>query len=136
MTASRDSGRAGALLDLSVPALAERVHELRVAARAFALAHGVRRGDDVALAVGEAVNNAVLHAYRDGRPGPVRLVGTVADGELTLLVEDRGCGMRPHPEGAGLGLGLPVMEEVTAALSFDGRAGGGTTVRLAFARTG
>ena len=49
--------------------------------------------DAVELAVSEAVANAVVHAYDDGR-GTVELEAAAAPYELQIVVRDRGRGIR------------------------------------------
>jgi anti-sigma regulatory factor (Ser/Thr protein kinase) len=46
--------------------------------------------EGVALAVSEAVTNAVLRAYRDREPGAVRIFASVSDGALIVVVSDDG----------------------------------------------
>ena len=76
--------------------------------------------DDVALAVSEAVTNAVNHAYIDREPGLFRVRIEFTDDELEVVVEDDGRGMMPRPDSPGLGLGLPVI--ATVADRFDTRS--------------
>ena len=93
------------------------------------------RRADVALAVGEACANAVMHAY-DGRPpGLLRVLGELRDGRLEVVVTDSGGGMAPRPDSPGLGLGLPLMASLTSALELRPSAGGGTEVWMCFQET-
>ena len=103
-------------------------HELT----AFAADHGVADPDDVALAASEAVANAVAHAYRDGRVGDVRVVACGHPGELVIVVRDYGCGMRPHPEAPGAGLGLSIMGATASEMNVERPDDGGTRIRLRF----
>ena len=87
---------------------------------------------DLILAVSEAVTNAVLHAYRAGPPGVVRLeVGRAGDA-VRVTVADEGGGMRPRPDSPGLGLGLPLIARVSASLEVSAGERGGTMVRMTF----
>jgi serine/threonine-protein kinase RsbW len=77
------------------------------------------RLDDIKVAVSEAANNVVMHAY-DGAEGPVEVDVRILPGVLEVLVRDRGVGIdaqfeaapavdqeRPaHAPGHGLGLGV------------------------------
>jgi anti-sigma regulatory factor (Ser/Thr protein kinase) len=91
--------------------------------------------DDVALAVSEAVSNVVLHAYRDGGRGTVRVVACARPTELVVVVRDYGCGMRPHPESPGAGLGLSIIGAATSHMDVERPDdGGGTRIRLRFRR--
>jgi serine/threonine-protein kinase RsbW len=89
---------------------------------------------DVALAVSEAVSNVVLHAYRDGAHGKVRVVGCAYPDELVVVVRDYGCGMRPHPESPGAGLGLSIIGAAASAMNVERPDDGGTRIRLRFRR--
>jgi serine/threonine-protein kinase RsbW/stage II sporulation protein AB (anti-sigma F factor) len=119
-----------------VPATPDQVAPVRRGVTGFARDHGfdARRAQDVALAVSEALTNVVLHAYRDGTPtGLMSVSARVHDGALVIEIEDEGVGMLPHPASPGLGLGLPIMRQVTDALELE-RGDRGGLVRLRFAR--
>lgn len=118
-------------LALELPAARESVtHGRRVAAR-FAGSVGADAAA-VELAVGEAIGNAVLHAYRGGEDGTVTVEGRADEGELTITVGDRGVGMRPDPTSKGLGFGLPLIAQLCRGVEITSRPGGGTDVRMRF----
>ena len=85
--------------------------------------------EDVALAVSEAVGNAVRHAY-DGEPGPVEVMARRAGEWLEVVVRDWGTGWRPSSD-PGLGLGVPLMRTM-AKLSVTPPRDGGCRVALRF----
>lgn len=118
------------------PAVAGSVSEARNAVTAFAEAAGAT-GDALAavsLAVSEAVTNAVLHAYLDhDHPGPVEIRARSEDDRVVVVVADEGRGMLPRTDSPGLGLGLPLIAQMTESLEVHDRAGGGTEIRMAFA---
>ena len=91
---------------------------------------------DIALAVGEACANVVIHAYPPGDVGPlvVHAVQTRAGGpKLTVTVIDQGQGMAPRPDSPGLGLGLPLIANLADHLEIrDGPDGVGTEVVMVF----
>lgn len=88
--------------------------------------------NDVKLAVSEAATNALVHAYRDGPPGNIRVEAIIENGELVIAVKDDGVGMSPRPDSPGLGLGLPVIASVAKRLEvFPDEPG--TRLRMAFA---
>lgn len=88
----------------------------------------------VALAVSEAVSNAVLHAYPPGaEPGDVQVAGCASQrAELRVEVRDSGLGIRPQADSPGLGLGLPLISEAADRLELEGAPRGGTTLRMTF----
>lgn len=101
----------------------------------FARRVGVPDGliEGVRLAVSEAVGNVVLHGYRGNCAGDVTVVTVADDSRLEVVVRDDGCGMSPHPEGGGAGLGLPLIAELADALAVrPGADGRGTEVAMTF----
>ena len=122
-------------LELRTQATPAAVQGVRRAVVDFAELHGVGVAPDVALAVSEAITNAVLHAYRgDDSGGPVRVVACAEPGRLVVVVRDYGCGMRPNPDSPGLGLGLSVIGRLATELNIERPdEGGGTRLRMCFA---
>jgi anti-sigma regulatory factor (Ser/Thr protein kinase) len=118
------------------PAVPASVAEARNAVHAFAEAAGAT-GDALAavsLAVSEAVTNAVLHAYLDrDEPGPVEVRARCEAETVVVEVADAGRGMLPRTDSPGLGLGLPLIAQMTESLEVHDRNGGGTEIRMAFA---
>jgi len=125
---------------LQVPGTPASIGVVRRALAAVAERAGASRATiaNVRLAVSEATTNAVRHAYDDGgAPGDVMACARVErpDGEdasLVVTVSDHGGGVRPRPDSPGLGLGLPLMAQVTTALDVANR-GDGATVCMRFA---
>jgi anti-sigma regulatory factor (Ser/Thr protein kinase) len=102
----------------------------RRAARRFAQACGADP-DDLALAVSEAVTNALIHGYREEKPGGIELSGYLNGDNCVLEVADRGVGMRPHPGARGLGVGLPVISTVADSVEIVSLEPG-TAIRMRF----
>jgi anti-sigma regulatory factor (Ser/Thr protein kinase) len=120
-------------LELRTHATPAAVPGVRRAVVDFAELHGVGVSPDVALAVSEAITNAVLHAYRGDGAGEVRVVACAEPGRLVVVVRDYGCGMSPNPDSPGLGLGLAVIGRVATELSIERPDdGGGTRLRMCF----
>jgi serine/threonine-protein kinase RsbW len=115
-------------VDLRRPSRPSSVPELRHAAVEFAKRHGVYDLHNVALAVSEAVTNAVLHA----RSSDVELEARAEEGEVVVGVRDAGEGMSPRVDSPGIGLGLSTI--VSAADHVDIESDGGTVVWMRFAR--
>ena len=121
-------------LELRAPASPGAVPGMRRAVVDFAELHGVGNPPDVALAVSEAVTNAVIHGYRDGNQGDMRIVACAEPDRLVVVVRDYGCGMCPHPDSPGLGLGLSVIGRLTTEMNIERPdEGGGTRLRMHFA---
>jgi serine/threonine-protein kinase RsbW/stage II sporulation protein AB (anti-sigma F factor) len=121
-------------VDLRLPARAESVAYLRQAVTRFAVITGVHAPDDVALAVSEALTNAVVHAYRDRAEGQIRVVACDEPDRLVVVVRDYGCGMSPRHDSPGLGLGLPLMTRTASMTNIEMPADGGTRVRMHFTK--
>ncbi|MCW3011846.1 MAG: ATP-binding protein [Solirubrobacterales bacterium] len=123
-------------LEISLPARAENVavvrHVLGGIGDALALHPEVL--SDVKLAVSEACANVVVHAYADGAAGLLDLELTTGDDHIEVVIRDHGSGMMPRADSPGLGVGLPLMASLTAALELTNRADGGTEVRMSFDR--
>lgn len=117
-------------LALELPADAGSVGEARHAAADLARRVGADEAD-VKIAVSEAVGNAVIHAYRDRDPGPVRIRGAVKRGKLVFAVSDDGVGMSPNLEAQGLRLGLPLIGKVADDMRIEA-SGAGTTISFSF----
>jgi anti-sigma regulatory factor (Ser/Thr protein kinase) len=121
-------------LELRLQASPAAVPGVRRAVVDFADLHSVGYGPDVALAVSEAVTNAVLHAYRGDATGEVRVVACAEPDCLVVVVRDYGCGMSPHPDSPGLGLGLSVIGRLTTEMNIERPdEGGGMRLRMHFA---
>jgi anti-sigma regulatory factor (Ser/Thr protein kinase)/multidrug transporter EmrE-like cation transporter len=84
----------------------------------------------VGLVVSEAVTNVVLHAYRDGKPGRVRVKASMEAELLTLVVADDGIGMSPNPDSPGLGVGLVLIERLVEHMEIHSVGGTRLVVRL------
>jgi anti-sigma regulatory factor (Ser/Thr protein kinase) len=84
----------------------------------------------IALLVSEAATNAVLHAYRELRPGPVRVRAVAGGGDLVLTVSDTGKGPERRTDSPGLGVGLDVMRASCDRMTVSPASpAGGTLVR-------
>lgn len=87
----------------------------------------------IALAVSEAVTNAVLHAYAGGEPGEVSVHCRENRGAIVVEVADAGAGVTPRTDSPGLGHGLAIVGSLVQSLEIAGHADGpGTVVRMTF----
>lgn len=123
-------------IELSLPARAENIAIVRHAFGAFGEAYGVSEQtlSDLRLAVTEACTNVVVHAYPDGREGPLEVRATIdEDGDhLTIVVQDEGEGIAPRPDSPGLGLGLPLIASLADTVQLGRDDAGRTEVRMGF----
>jgi anti-sigma regulatory factor (Ser/Thr protein kinase) len=90
------------------------------------------RVDDVKIAVSEAVANAVVHAYRGGERGTIRVTGRHQRGRLLVTVADDGMGMTPNPGNPGLRVGIPLITKLSDDVRFAS-SDEGTVVSMSFA---
>jgi anti-sigma regulatory factor (Ser/Thr protein kinase) len=113
----------------------DQIRLIRQEVRAYAVEHGAADPHAVALAVSEAVTNAIVHAYVDApEPGEIEVVARRVGGDrLEILVCDDGGGMLPRHDSPGVGLGLPLVATLAESFEVQARSGGGTRVRMAFA---
>jgi anti-anti-sigma factor len=129
-----------------LPADPARLRGVRRTVTAWALAAGLPEDgiDDLQLALGEALANAVEHAYagNGGGGGCEYRLERTADGSIDVCVRDEGV-WRPAPadrghRGRGLELISALATEVEVARTTDdsGVAGSGTTVRFRFVPAG
>jgi anti-sigma regulatory factor (Ser/Thr protein kinase) len=79
---------------------------------------------DVALAVSEAVTNAIVHGYRKATSRMLRLEAWLHGDRLMVRVVDHGGGMRPNPQWSGLGIGLQLIRLIADEVSVDSSESG------------
>ena len=117
------------------PALAPNVGRMRTGVVAFAARHGASRSaqDDIALAVSEALTNAVLHGFVQRPAGTMSLHAEAAVDALLVRITDDGSGMSPRADSPGMGLGLNLIDQLTSSVELlPGARGTGTEVCLQF----
>lgn len=119
-------------MELAMPAEPASVPKLRRGAARFAAEQGLNEEmvGDVALAVSEAVTNAVKYADATGAEGVVELAASRRGDWLEVTVRDRG---EAFGKGSvdGLGLGLTIIARLSAELKIV-QEGEGTEVRMRF----
>ena len=90
----------------------------------------------IGQAIGEALNNIVIHAYRDElAPGSMTVDAHREPAHLAVAVIDEGRGFEPRTDSPGLGLGMPVIASLAATLSVAAHTSNrpGTIVLMGFA---
>ena len=130
-----EEARSACAFGRTVPAVAENVAPIRHAVVDLAAKAGADDAvrTDVALAVGEACANVVVHAYPPGDVGPLIVHADITDDAIRVNVCDQGQGMTPRPDSPGLGLGLPLIANLADHLEIkDGDGGVGTVVAMRF----
>ncbi len=120
---------------LALPAKPEGVGVVRqaLAGLADALALDAAILADAKMAVTEACTNVVVHAYGETE-GELEVEMLADDDSITVVVRDRGTGIRPRAtrETQALGLGLPLIAALSDAFEVRGGPGMGTEVRMTF----
>jgi anti-sigma regulatory factor (Ser/Thr protein kinase) len=117
------------------PARPDQVRLARREVEAYARANGAIDPVGIALAVSEAVTNAVVHAYIDAaEPGDVEVLAhRLHDNGLEVQVCDDGRGMKPRSDSPGLGVGLPLVAKLAECFRVEARPSGGTAISMLFA---
>jgi anti-sigma regulatory factor (Ser/Thr protein kinase) len=125
---------------LSLANTAENLVAVRAVLTGLGEAAGVGAHDlsDIRMAVSEACNNVVMHAYPSER-GPMDVAIQVSQGSLRVLVCDRGVGIYEHAQDDALperSIGLHVIRTLARQSRMHEPAGGGTSVSMDFAAPG
>ena len=119
-------------LDVRLPAEPASAPLARTALRRFLLSTPLpeRRAFDAVIAAGEAVANAIEHAY-DGRPNQTFVLrARYEEARCTIFVEDNGS-WHEHETSIARGRGIAMMRELCDAVAID-RSPAGTSVMLSF----
>lgn len=124
-------------MQIALPARAENIAIVRHAFGALEDAYALDAQilSDIRLAVTEACTNVVVHAYPDGREGPMEVLATLLGDELRVVVRDEGRGIGPRPDSPGLGLGLPLIASLTESVQLGRDREERTEVRMTFSLT-
>lgn len=121
-----------AALRLEVCGRPDQLRALRYALRSWLLSIGANADDVVAMqiAAGEAVSNAVEHAYQGIEPGPVWLAADMEPRDVVRVeIGDRGRWRPQRDLNSGRGRGLLLMRECVDEVTLA-RSPRGTTVVL------
>jgi serine/threonine-protein kinase RsbW/stage II sporulation protein AB (anti-sigma F factor) len=123
------------VLRQQIAPFAENVGAVRRDVRDCATQLGAADPDGIALALSEALTNAIVHPYTDVPPQDIEVVVEEAADMVVITVADSGRGVQPRSDSPGLGLGLPLIASVTQRFDVEQRPEGGTRLTLWFART-
>ena len=122
-------------LQMMLPAKAENVAVIRHALAGLAEEIGMDEPGlaDLKTVVTEACMNVVVHAY-PGEPGPLSVEATPDSEGLTVVVRDKGSGMRPqadvNPNQPSLRLGLSLIAALSSSFAISGGLDQGTEVTM------
>jgi serine/threonine-protein kinase RsbW len=121
-------------IELALPARAANIAVVRHAFGALgeALAVDEEILSNIRLAVTEACTNVVIHAYPDGREGPLEVAATLREDKLEVVIRDEGPGIEPRADSPGLGLGLPLIASLTESVQLGRDEDKRTEVRMTF----
>jgi serine phosphatase RsbU (regulator of sigma subunit)/anti-sigma regulatory factor (Ser/Thr protein kinase) len=99
-------------VDIEIPGDASSMGDLRARLRTWLKLRGLAEDerDDAILAISEACNNAIEHAYHL-EPGVIHLLLEHREGALAMRIEDRG-GWHPTAPSFERGRGIPLMRAV------------------------
>lgn len=86
----------------------------------------------VALAVTEAVSNAILHAYPNDANGTVAVTVSDTPTSVTITVTDTGVGMASRTSSNGLGFGLRLIDQLATDHTVTSYPDRGTTLAMMF----
>jgi serine/threonine-protein kinase RsbW len=116
-----------------IPPDPRRLSDARKTLEEWAVAAGITSAvvEDIVLAAYEAMANAAEHAYRL-RPGTLDLLATCEQGEIVVVVRDRGDWRPPPADPGDRGRGLLMIRSTSEAVIESGPDG--TTVRMRWPR--
>jgi two-component sensor histidine kinase len=108
---------------------------IRVATHGDGVALDLDRSASVALLAHEALENCCKHAFPDGADGSISVELREADGNVSLVIADDGCGFDPATTTKGMGLWLIATLAGQLKASVVHESSGGTRLRLTLAKT-
>ena len=83
--------------------------------------------DSIAICVSEAMTNVVVHAYRhEERPGTIEVAAELDGDSMCVRV------LQPRLDSPGLGLGLPLISQISASSEILSPEHGGTELIMRF----
>jgi anti-sigma regulatory factor (Ser/Thr protein kinase) len=119
---------------MSLPAKAENVAVVRHALAGLAERLGMDEASlaDLKTVVTEAAVNVVVHAYPEGKPGPLEVEAESDLDGLTVVVRDHGGGIHPRPdaERPSLRIGLTLIAALSSSFEIRGGADRGIEIRM------
>jgi anti-sigma regulatory factor (Ser/Thr protein kinase) len=126
-------GKRISTISMELEATRESVGVIRRWLVGFGTEHGAdeKLQGRIAIAVTEAMSNAVLHAYAPDERGTVEVSADVEDGDLEIVIADDGHGFRPGA-ASGLGAGLKLVAGTADRFAIKERLPHGIEVWMRF----
>ena len=128
---------------LKIPANADFIPTVRLTLSGIAskLDFSIDEIEDLKIAVSEACNNVIQHAYNNIEKGEIVLQFDLRDEGLEVTVSDQGCGfdvqnissLKPKQENHekfGFGLGLTFIKTLMDDTSFTSELGKGSKIKM------
>lgn len=122
------------LVEMAIPANPEYLRVVRLLVSGFLsrLPVSVDEVENMKVAVSEACNNAMQHAYEEGAEGRIEIKCSEADGYVVFEVTDTGVGMKGEDgeEMTEGGLGFLLIQTLVDEVNIDAGASGGATITM------
>lgn len=129
--------------NIDIPCTSEYVAIIRLTVSGIAsrLNFDIESIEDIKIAVSEACNNAVQHAYpnKNSNDGRIKLLIETEENEFRVTVQDNGVGFDPEnitssnaldDNKLGLGLGITFMKSLMDETKIKSQAQQGTSITL------
>jgi hypothetical protein len=120
---------------LALPAVRESLPLIRQVVATLVAAQPLRpdRQEDVLMALGAAVTDAIRHAVRDGPSAPQLVIdGCVRAGKLVITVTEDGPGIAPLVGAGEVPGSIAVIGAAADRLELGCAAAGGAAMRMSF----
>lgn len=129
-----EKNKTGTLVELAIPANPEYLRVVRLLVSGFLsrLPVSVDEVENMKVAVSEACNNAMQHAYDEGADGRIQIKCSEADGYVVFEVSDSGIGMKSEEdeEMTEGGLGFLLIQTLVDEVNIDTESSSGTTITM------
>ena len=131
------------MVSLTIPAESDFIPTVRLTLSGLAskLNFTIDEIEDLKVAVSEACNNVIQHAYDQSQPGVIELLFVLSGNDIEITVSDKGRGFdvqnirssktdEESSEDFGLGLGLTFIKTLMDDTSFTSELGKGSKIKM------
>lgn len=129
-----EKNKAETLVELAIPSNPEYLRVVRLLVSGFLsrLPVSVDEVENMKVAVSEACNNAMQHAYEGDSDGRILIKCSEADGYVVFEVTDQGSGMKSLEEDEMTegGLGFLLIQTLVDEVNIDTESESGTTITM------